>query len=411
MLHTVESSRADDRASSPSAPDRIGASQPAERLLFVVNSLAGGGAERVFSTVLAGLEPMLRSYEVHVALLDRDPPAYTLPDWVHVDQLNCGHSLLQSIRQLSALAVRLQPKLVFSFLTRANVAAVAAARRAKCPAVISERNDTTAQLAHGRMPALARAIVRYFYKRADEVIAVSSGLHESLASDYAVDPRRIVVINNPVDIGAIRAAGEAPPSIAVEPDDVVMLARLEPQKNLRVAIRGFAESARKGRLVILGEGSLRSELRALGDSCGLGERLVMPGHNSNPFAVLSRASVFLLTSKHEGFCNSLVEAMALGVPVLASDCRFSPAEILAVDRAPGKGEVIEGQGGLLVAIDDVDALASGLRMLECPELRSRLGKLGAERVQAFAAPRQIARYGEVIERYLAPADASKAAAR
>jgi len=405
LLHNdVESSEADEPALLRSETDRAGgksARAPSGQLLFVVNSLAGGGAERVFSTVLAGLEPMLRRFEVHVALLDQEPAAYSLPEWVHIHQLDCRGSLVRSVRQLSALAGRLRPQLVFSFLTRANVAAVAAARRARCPVVISERNDTTAQLSHGRMPALARAIVRLAYKRADSVIAVSSGLHESLAGDYGVDPRRITVINNPVDVDAIRSAGEQPPSIEVRPGDVVMLARLEPQKNLPVAIRAFAASGVEGRLVILGEGSLRQELRAIGDSCGLGDRLVMPGHAANPFAVLSRASVFMLTSRHEGFCNSLVEAMALGIPVLASDCRFSPAEILDVERSPGPGEVIEGQGGLLVAVDDVEAFTSGLRMLADPGLRARLGRLGEQRVQAFAAPAQIARYGDLIAQALA----------
>jgi glycosyltransferase involved in cell wall biosynthesis len=401
LLHT------DVKSSSENAPGslrsdahgarRSGAPDGRQRLLFVVNSLAGGGAERVFSTVLAGLEETLRPYETHVALLDEEPAAYALPDWIQLHQLDCRRSLARSVRQLAALGGELKPQLVFSFLTRANVAAVAAAKRAGCPVLISERNDTTAQLSHGRFPSLARAIVRAAYRRADHVIAVSSGLQESLASDYRVEPNRISVINNPVDVAAIRAAGEAEPAIDVKPGDIVMLARLEAQKNLHIAIQAFAASGVNGRLVILGEGSLRDELRSLGDRCGLGQRLVMAGHVSNPFAVLARASAFLLTSRHEGFCNSLVEAMALGIPVLASDCRFSPAEILDVDRAPGAGEVIEGQGGLLVAIDDVAAFASGLRMLADANLGKRLGQLGARRVQTFAASTQIARYADAIQ--------------
>jgi glycosyltransferase involved in cell wall biosynthesis len=414
LLHNVvEAPSADEPALLRSAADRAGrrgSHIARQRLLFVVNSLAGGGAERVFSTLLAGLEQTLAPYEVHVALLDQEPAAYSLPDWVRLHQLDCRRSLVRSVRQLAALAGQVRPQLVFSFLTRANVAAVAAARRARCPVIISERNDTTAQLSHGRFPAVARAVVRLAYHRADRVIAVSSGLQESLASHYRVEPRRITVINNPVDVVAIRSAAHASPAIDIQRRDVVMLARLEPQKNLHVAIRAFAASGVDGRLVILGEGSLRAELRALGDSCGLGDRLVMPGHVSNPFAVLSRASAFMLTSRHEGFCNSLVEAMALGIPVLASDCRFSPAEILGIERTPGRGEVIEGQGGLLVAIDDTEAFASALRMLADAGLRQRLGQLGAKRVLAFAAPAQIARYGEVIAQALSPDVASKGAA-
>lgn len=372
-----------------------------ERLLFVINSLAGGGAERVFSTVLAGLEQPLEEYDVHVALLDKEPSAYALPPWVRVHQLDCGGSLVRSIRQLASLASELRPRLLFSFLTRANVAAVAAAKRVGCPVIISERNDTTAQLSHGRLPSVARAIVRTAYRRAEMVIAVSSGLLDALMSEYGVDRRRITVINNPVDAARVRSAGQEAPLIEVRPDDVVMLARLEAQKNLHLAIRAFAASGRAGRLVIMGEGSLRAELQALAGTCGLNDRLVMPGYVANPFAVLARASAFLLTSRHEGFCNSLVEAMALGVPVLASDCRFSPAEILEVERSPQPGEVVEGRGGLLVRVDDLEGFASGLRMLENDKLRARLGRLGAERVEAFTVPGQIAQYREAIETFLA----------
>jgi glycosyltransferase involved in cell wall biosynthesis len=370
-------------------------------LLFVINSLAGGGAERVFSTVLAGLEQPLKRYDVHVALLDREPSAYALPSWVRVHQLDCRRSLVKSIRQLSSLAVELKPRLLFSFLTRANVAAVASAKCAGCPVIVSERNDTTAQLAHGRLPSVARAVVKLAYRRAEMVIAVSTGLREALVTEYRVERERITVINNPVDAARIQAAGQEAPAIEVRPDDVAMLARLEPQKNLHLAIRAFAQSGRAGRLVILGEGSLRTELQTLAETCGLRDRVIMPGYVANPFAVLARASAFLLTSRHEGFCNSLLEAMALGLPVLASDCRFSPAEILEVERPPQAGEVIEGRGGLLVRVDDLEGLASGLRMLENGNLRARLGQLGAERIQAFTVTGQIAQYREAIEGSLA----------
>jgi N-acetylgalactosamine-N,N'-diacetylbacillosaminyl-diphospho-undecaprenol 4-alpha-N-acetylgalactosaminyltransferase len=366
------------------------------RILFVINSLTGGGAERVFSTVLRNSPAELAGIDAHVALLDLDPPAFSLPDGVTQHQLDCRHQLGRSIWSVAQTARRLQPDLIVSFLTRANVAAALAGRVAGCPVIISERNDTTAQLGHGRFPALARSIVRLGYRQADEVIAVSAGVGEAMRLEYGIAPNRVRVINNPVDLHAIAAAAAAEPALEVSADDVVMLARLEPQKNLPVAIEAFASSGWPGRLLILGEGPLRAELRGLGDRLGLGSRLVMPGYVANPHAVLARGALFMLASRHEGFCNSLVEAMAANVAVLASDCRFSPAEILEVETPPRTGEVVAGNGGLLVPVDDVAAMASGLRMLEDPALRARLAAAGRQRVQDFAVARQVARYWDAF---------------
>jgi N-acetylgalactosamine-N,N'-diacetylbacillosaminyl-diphospho-undecaprenol 4-alpha-N-acetylgalactosaminyltransferase len=370
------------------------------RLLFVINSLAGGGAERVFSTILRNSQPLTATNDVHVALLDRADCTYPLPLEVTVHQLECGGRLGASVSQLSRLARRLRPDAIVAFLNRANVAAAIAGRAANCPVIMSERNDTSAQLALGRFPVLARAMLRLSFREARQLIAVSAGVGEALRAEYGVVPDRIRVINNPVDVAAIRAAANAPADGAE--DDVVMLARLEPQKNLDVAITAFAHSNWPGRLVILGEGSLRPQLRALGNRLGLGDRLVMPGFHPNPYPMLANARLFMLSSRHEGFCNSLVEAMALGVPVLAADCRFSPAEILQAPATPAPGQVVVGRGGLLVAVDDVEALAAGLRMLRDKALAARLSQDGRRRAEDFGVAAQVGRYWQVVADVLQP---------
>jgi glycosyltransferase involved in cell wall biosynthesis len=386
--------QASETASQPSRRPRL-----EKRILFVINSLAGGGAERVFTTILNQSQQRLAGYDVHVALLDRDPPAFHLPAWATVHQLDCGHRLLPSILRLAKLARDLRPEVLVSFLTRSNVAAVIAGRVAGSPVVISERNDTSAQLSHSRAAAVARLIVRLTYPRANHVIAVSAGIAGALHEEYTVDPRRISVINNPVDIEAITLAASAPPPVDVAADDVVMLARLEPQKALDVAIRAFARSARPGRLIILGEGSERSQLRQLGDRLGLGARLVMPGYVDNPHAVVARASLLLLSSRHEGFCNALLEAMAIGVPVVASDCRFSPSEILQA-TAPAAGEVSVGTGGLLVRVDDEIGFARALRMIpDQQELTVTLKREARVRARDFESSAQLKRYLDLICRF------------
>src|SRR5436190_11617515 len=92
------------------------------KILFVINSLCGGGAERVMTTLLRNSELHRADFEIHLGLLDNEPSAYSVPDWVEVHQLHCRFSLPASVRQLGALAERLDPHCMVSFLTRANVA-------------------------------------------------------------------------------------------------------------------------------------------------------------------------------------------------------------------------------------------------------------------------------------------------
>lgn len=403
MLKLAETSAGRPQPAGPEsslANDEVVASAKRPRLLFVINSLAGGGAERVFTTVLRSSPRQLQAYDVHVALIDREPSAYQLPAEIVLHRLDGRGSLVRSTTQLAGLARELQPDMIISFLTRANVAASVAGRAVGCPVVISERNDTTAQLGHGRFPWLARSVVRLGYRRADRIIAVSAGIRDALRVEYGIDPSRIDVVNNPVDLEAVRTEGRKAPAVPVTDDDIVMMARLEPQKNLPTAILAFARSGRPGRLLILGEGSERAGLRALGNRLGLGDRLVLPGYVVNPFAVLARSKAFLLSSRHEGFCNSLLEAMALGVPVVASDCRFSPAEILQVTSAPTAGMVEVGEGGLLVAVDDVEAMATALRMLDEPLLYERLRQSGRQRVTDFSVARQVQSYWLIVSQTL-----------
>lgn len=367
------------------------------RILFAINSLAGGGAERVFTSLLASSAHRRRDYDFLVALLDEDPPAYTLPSWLSVHRLDCRQRLVPSLKRLRALVASQRPDLTVSFLTRANVAAALAMSLERRPFIISERVNTTAQLAPGRIPQLSRAIVRLTYPRAARVIAVSQGVASDLKSDYGVPAGRITVINNPVDAPAVEAMARDEPPFPVSSDDIIAMGRLCPQKNFPLAIRSFARSGWSGRLIILGDGPLASELRSLGDQLGLGERLVLPGFVKNPYAVISRAGLFMLTSDYEGFCNSLLEAMALGTAVVATDCPYSPSEILCVSDAPGSGQVVKGAGGLLMPTGDEAALASAIQSLRDPADRAALGAAGRNRVQAFDSGRIFEQYWQVID--------------
>lgn len=365
------------------------------KVLFVINSLAGGGAEHVMATLLGGSGAQARDADIVVVLLDRDEEAYALPGFVRVIRLDCGHSLVRSLRALVRVVRAERPDVALSFLTRANVCTAAAMTLIGRPFVLSERVNTTAHLGQGRAAALSKALVRLSYPRARRIVAVSGGVGDTLVADFGVRRERIVVAANPIDTDAIEARAAEPPAVPIDGPYAVAMGRLVPNKNFALAIEAFARSGVDGKLVILGQGPERAALAALGDRLGLGERLVMPGFAANPYAVIARAWVMLLSSNAEGFPNALVEALATGVPVIATDCQSGPAEVLDV-AIPADGDHAEGRGGVLVPVNDVAAMAGAIARMDAGA-QARLSAAGRVRVRDFSVARAVETYWRVID--------------
>jgi N-acetylgalactosamine-N,N'-diacetylbacillosaminyl-diphospho-undecaprenol 4-alpha-N-acetylgalactosaminyltransferase len=384
--------RADQPIASSRSSGGDGAvnSRPLPRVLFVINSLSGGGAERVFATLIANSDYYRSQFDIRVVLLDDERAAYALPDWVPLIQLNSGGSLLRSMVGLIRVARHCRPQAICAFLTRANMAAIFAARAAGCAAIISERVNTSAHLRPGRFGAVSKALVRLTYPRAARVLAVSQGVADTLAGDFGVDRRRLQVVHNPVDVASITARTREEPAVEVRSDDVVVLGRLMPNKNFALAFRAFARLPGERRLLVLGAGPLREALQGLAEALGIANRVIFTGFVDNPHAILARAGVFVLSSNAEGFPNALVEAMASGIPAVATDCPSGPAEILQVDSPPCDGAWVEGSGGLLIPVDDVDAMERAILEASSAQRREQFvadaeRRLADFRMEAFVA--------------------------
>jgi len=168
------------------------------------------------------------------------------------------------------------------------------------------------------------------------------------------------VIYNPVVTPSLKSLATAPvdhPWIGTnQPPLVLAVGRLTAQKDYPTLLRAFAKvrSRRNCRLIILGEGELRDSLEALTSQLGIADSVQLPGFADNPFAWMSKASLFVLSSAWEGLPNVLIQAMACGTPVVSTDCPSGPAEILE-----------NGKWGRLVPVGDEVALAEAMdRALE-----------------------------------------------
>lgn len=364
------------------------------KVLFIINSLAGGGAERIMARIIT-YSPR-ENNELHLVLLDEDPQAYSIPDWIKVHRLDTKGSLLTGYFALRRALQDIKPDFVLSFLTRSNLLAIALCRSKKIRCVISERVNTSSHHPHNLNGNLARLMTRLFYPLADTVIAVSDGIAQDLRDNYAVSPHKIVVIPNPIDAGEVRACGSETTMPDVARPLFVGMGRLVPNKNFSMLIEAFGKLGGSGTLVILGDGPMREELEAQVRTTGLEGRVLLPGFQENPFATIAAADCYVLPSNGEGFPNGLIESMILGTPVVSTNCHSGPAEILDDRPYFEVSGPTECKFGLLVPTNDPVSMAEALKAATAPGERSSRSQRAIAGASRYSLDATITVYWDAI---------------
>lgn len=321
--------------------------------------MAGGGAERAALQLAGGLAA--RGHQTDLVLASAVGPRLAeVSPQVNIVDLGAGR-VLSSLPALVRYLRETKPHGMVSMLNHSNVVALWARKIAGHPqklAVVEQNNlSTSAANAKTLQKRMMPRVINIFYPWADVVAGVSAGVVEDLRTHLTrVDPDRLRVIYNPIVTDDLFAkAAEEPGHPWFQGDDQVFVAagRYRPQKDFPTLIRAFAKlrTTRPARLVILGDGPERPRLETLVDEMGVGEDVDLYGYTDNPYAFLSRASAFVLSSRWEGLPTVLIEALSCGAPVVATNCPNGPEEILA-----------GGRYGHLLPVGDVDALAQGLEM-------------------------------------------------
>lgn len=359
------------------------------------------------ATLLAHSDRYRDAHDIHLVLLDREDEAYSAPAWLTVHRLDSNKRFLPSVFGLVGVLRRLRPAIVVSFLTRSNIANVLTSMLLGHRTVISERGKRPDK-DEGAAGLVTSALVRWTYGRANAVIAVSDGIAADLVNRFGVDRRRLEVIYNPLDVTAIAARAQEPLRLPFAGPFIVGMGRLVAIKNFALLIEAFAASslASSHNLVIAGRGPLESELRAVARRSGVGERTHLVGFLANPFPVVAAADAYVLSSDGgEGFPNVLVEAMALGTPVVATDCSSGPSEILDERAELQTVGLEEARYGILVPAGDRTALADALSLATAARDRlSAKARLGAGR---FGLETTVEAYWQVILQQLVPGAAPR----
>lgn len=370
------------------------------KVVFMINSLAGGGAERIMARLIANSLEWAPRYEIHVVLLDEEKAAYELPDWVTIHRLHTHFSLAKGMWKALKLLRELKPAVCLSFLSRSNFINVVAARLLGYKAVISERVNASSHHPKTRSGQIAKALTRLLYPRADKIICPSAGIAIDLVDNFGVADSKNVIIPNPMDTDTIWKMSEGSERAPTDKPYIVAVGRLVENKNFGMLLNAFARSAVDLDLVILGEGPLRNDLGTQASDLGVGNRVFFPGFAGNPFPIVKNAHLYALPSNAEGFPNGLAEAMTLGTPVISTNCLSGPSEILDDKGTMTVTSVYRAQYGVLLPVNDADAMAEALKLMTDDTIRQHYAAKALEGAARYRLAPAIKAYWDVLENLL-----------
>jgi glycosyltransferase involved in cell wall biosynthesis len=329
------------------------------RVALFLRYIGGGGAETAMIFLAHGL--IEQGLKVDFVLSQAGGPhMWKIPAEARIiDLQNTGN--FASLKGLVHYLRQEEPKALISAMHFNNEIAILAKRLAGVATriVVCEQNHLSLRSNHEvrLSKRLTPLFARLSYGWADAVIAASQGVAKNLHTITGLPLEQIRVIYNPVVTPEIDLKSQEPldhPWFADNQPPVILgVGKLEPQKDFPTLIRAFAKvrQIRPVRLVILGWGpeSNRLELEALVQELKIEADVDLPGYVNNPYTYMAKAAVFVLSSRWEGFGNVVAEALAVGTPVVSTDCESGPAEILD-----------NGRYGTLVPVGDNQALAEAI---------------------------------------------------
>jgi len=322
------------------------------KLCFVIYSLGNGGAERVLTTLANYFSD---KHSVSIVTFNDEKSFYPLYRSINVHSIhgdanskNIPEALknnFQNILKLKRIIEQEKPDVIISFLTTSNIVSILAAKLANIPVIVSERSNY--DFLSSKIWQMIRKTV---YPLADHLVVQS----QYDLQKYSFVKNRSI-IQNPLFFDETQCTKK---------EKIILAAgRLDYIKGFDLLIEAYSKLQTDWKLLIVGEGAERKKLEQIIKDKKLKDKIQLPGRSENMFEYYSKASIFALSSRMEGFPNVLVEAMACGCAVVAFDCKTGPSEIIE-----------HGVNGLLVQDGNVDALSESIQLLlEDEDLRHRLG--------------------------------------
>lgn len=329
-----------------------------KKIVFITRNMTAGGAERVIAQIANHF--VEKEIECFIVTLDDKEVFYHLNKKIKVYPIgrrsrNKYIDKLQRYWEIRKYVKYHKPDVVLALPEEIGIFVIPTLMGTDIPVVVSERNNPWT-MPWKRITRIFRIL---FYPFSSGIVFQTEQASSFFSSRIR---KKSIVLPNPLDLNRI-------PRVVKnnKRKEVVGVGRLEKQKNFPLLIRSFAKFYQKHpeyRLIIYGEGSLRDELEALATSLLPKGSFSFPGKVSDLLEQINGAYMFVLSSDYEGMPNVIIEAMAIGMPVISTDCPSGgPAELIENDK-----------NGLLVPLDNDDAMSSAMcRLAESKEFAQKIG--------------------------------------
>ena len=328
-------------------------------IAFYIGSLTRGGAEHVMVNLASYF--YAQGYKVYLVTKLKEEPEYDVPDGVtriladiteEEETDSRTKNLISRVKKLRSIWKKIKPDIIVSFIRKNNLMAVASTRGLKIPVVVGIRSNPERELSGRGIKALSFFLFRF----ANGIV-----MQTTAGVDYLPKylKKKAVVMPNSIDEKFIDTEYSEK-----RENEIVVVGRIDDNKNQEMVLEVFSDISSQfpdWSLHLYGDGELRQKLEQKYRS----DQIVFHGQIKNVEEKICNSSIFILPSKQEGMPNALIEAMALGVACISTDCPCG-----------GPSDLIEqNKNGILIAVDDKEELKKQLvRLINDKELRKRLGK-------------------------------------
>jgi glycosyltransferase involved in cell wall biosynthesis len=357
------------------------------RILLLIPHLGGGGAEQVTLLLAQNLSEI--KYDLHLGLVtQKSAGARDLPSSVTVHALG-ARRVRSGLFSLLRLVWRVRPDLILSGMAHLNflVLLVRPLFPPGTRVLIRQNSTVSSSLAAGDLPVWTQLMYRLLYHHADRVICQSPAMAKDIRHEIGISPRKLAVLPNPVDLQCPRASAVTRNHWTGPGPHLLAVGRLSTQKGFDLLLQALAILKLRfpsADMTIAGAGPEEKSLKASCRALGIDAAVRFPGQVESPAAYFAGASLFVVSSRHEGLPNALLEAAAAGLP------------LAALPSSDGMVDLLRGKPGVRVA-REVSASALAESLAGALELLRPGERFRHEWINEFRLDRAIRRYEDLID--------------
>ncbi|MBT8393805.1 MAG: glycosyltransferase family 4 protein [Bacteroidia bacterium] len=360
-----------------------------KKIGFVIGKLSAGGAERVISNLS---NVLIEKFDITIITHVNSEPFYLLDKRIKViacqDYIDKPSSTLQSIKlnynlikRISQIIKEQDINIIIGFITSANILSIIAARLNRIPCIISERNNPNI----AEIPKLWVVLSRLIYPLANNLVLQTEGVKKIYEKNF--NPQKITVLPNPISIQLSQLRKQTLKKERI----ILTVGRLTKHKCQEQIITAYNNIRPKGwKVIIIGDGDQKQKLENLIKEYKLSKNIKIISQVKRIDQFYNNASIFVFTSRYEGFPNALIEAMHFGLPCVSTDCNFGPSDLIQ-----------EGENGFLVPIDNQTILESRIKKLINDEnLRKEFSIKSKLKTESFKSEVVVNQWENLINKFV-----------